>query len=780
MKFKQYPMKKTARKGTSSSRFVFVVVVGMLAACVAQGFWMTNILALPQRILAKRKISGRRAGGGGASNVVRNMMGSPSCVELSPPSRIPATTIVLENLDFVTKRNLPAVSASSLSRNEIFSSSSSSRKMLGGRLPYNILSSSKCCCYCSCDDAPPRQSSRVVAATNPISRKVIVKKSRNKKRDRNQWILMGEVALIMSIGLGRVVEPSMLWPPSAPAAETVALQQLQQKDATMSDKLSEILLGRTSRGMNKKLDTFIDDIKEDINPTKADQIQMLRKLQSTDQEMLKKLDRELSRKDAARPLVDNLNRNLQEERRAIMKESGEREKLIFELQVNKISQVSLGISLLAFILDRQSNKRLGKEEEGEEEEEEESDAPSHSNPSSSSRTTKVTTIPSTRRPSTLVSSNDNGGDDEERTNILERLMVKADPISSDREKKGTIKLTKSSSSSSSSPSSSSSSSRGFSSPSPSSVLSESRDSNTASSSSSSSSSWWWWKSVRSWPGSVFTKAKGTIKKRINTRSGGESTSSSSTLSSLQQHQQHKVTPVRRRQGVVLDGKRGPSSSSSSSSIPTGRRVSMWGRTSTRVRQFLNTAQEEMEEVSTAAKKKKKLNDATTTTTTTTTTKIATNMEPRGWFGGTTKKKILSSSSSSSGSSTDVASDSTPSSIRVKILWKSAKTFWTWRQLSVVQVQIRGQLFLRLQEVLQDVVASTGLLEGVEEGLSNLITRAVARRLYANPVDQNIDYAYQILRGEDSGDIILLPKASEIEAIEKSKKVEPKKEEDKND
>eukprot|EP00466_Bigelowiella_natans_P002953 jgi/Bigna1/70385/fgenesh1_pg.11_\ len=161
------------------------------------------------------------------------------------------------------------------------------------------------------------------------------------------------------------------------------------------------------------------------------------------------------------------------------------------------------------------------------------------------------------------------------------------------------------------------------------------------------------------------------------------------------------------------------------------------------------------------------------------------MEPRGWFGGTTKKKILSSSSSSSGSSTDVASDSTPSSIRVKILWKSAKTFWTWRQLSVVQVQIRGQLFLRLQEVLQDVVASTGLLEGVEEGLSNLITRAVARRLYANPVDQNIDYAYQILRGEDSGDIILLPKASvmlpnEIEAIEKSKKVEPKKEEDKND
>mmetsp|Transcript_7454 Transcript_7454/g.11777 ORF Transcript_7454/g.11777 Transcript_7454/m.11777 type:complete len:549 (-) Transcript_7454:576-2222(-) len=456
MKFKQYPMKKTARKGTSSSRFVFVVVVGMLAACVAQGFWMTNILALPQRILAKRKISGRRAGGGGASNVVRNMMGSPSCVELSPPSRIPATTIVLENLDFVTKRNVPAVSASSLSRNEIFSSSSSSRKMLGGRLPYNILSSSKCCCYCSCDDAPPRQSSRVVAATNPISRKVIVKKSRNKKRDRNQWILMGEVALIMSIGLGRVVEPSMLWPPSAPAAETVALQQLQQKDATMSDKLSEILLGRTSRGMNKKLDTFIDDIKEDINPTKADQIQMLRKLQSTDQEMLKKLDRELSRKDAARPLVDNLNRNLQEERRAIMKESGEREKLIFELQVNKISQVSLGISLLAFILDRQSNKRLGKEEEGEEEEEEESDAPSHSNPSSSSRTTKVTTIPSTRRPSTLVSSNDNGGDDEERTNILERLMVKADPISSDREKKGTIKLTKSSSSSSSSPSSSSS------------------------------------------------------------------------------------------------------------------------------------------------------------------------------------------------------------------------------------------------------------------------------------------------------------------------------------
>mmetsp|Transcript_42550 Transcript_42550/g.68563 ORF Transcript_42550/g.68563 Transcript_42550/m.68563 type:complete len:746 (+) Transcript_42550:318-2555(+) len=745
MKFKQYPMKKTARKGTSSSRFVFVVVVGMLAACVAQGFWMTNILALPQRILAKRKISGRRAGGGGASNVVRNMMGSPSCVELSPPSRIPATTIVLENLDFVTKRNVPAVSASSLSRNEIFSSSSSSRKMLGGRLPYNILSSSKCCCYCSCDDAPPRQSSRVVAATNPISRKVIVKKSRNKKRDRNQWILMGEVALIMSIGLGRVVEPSMLWPPSAPAAETVALQQLQQKDATMSDKLSEILLGRTSRGMNKKLDTFIDDIKEDINPTKADQIQMLRKLQSTDQEMLKKLDRELSRKDAARPLVDNLNRNLQEERRAIMKESGEREKLIFELQVNKISQVSLGISLLAFILDRQSNKRLGKEEEGEEEEEEESDAPSHSNPSSSSRTTKVTTIPSTRRPSTLVSSNDNGGDDEERTNILERLMVKADPISSDREKKGTIKLTKSSSSSSSSPSS------------------------------SSSSSWWWWKSVRSWPGSVFTKAKGTIKKRINTRSGGESTSSSSTLSSLQQHQQHKVTPVRRRQGVVLDGKRGPSSSSSSS-IPTGRRVSMWGRTSTRVRQFLNTAQEEMEEASTAAKKKKKLNDATTTTT----TKIATNMEPRGWFGGTTKKKILSSSSSSSGSSTDVASDSTPSSIRVKILWKSAKTFWTWRQLSVVQVQIRGQLFLRLQEVLQDVVASTGLLEGVEEGLSNLITRAVARRLYANPVDQNIDYAYQILRGEDSGDIILLPKASEIEAIEKSKKVEPKKEEDKND
>jgi len=203
---------------------------------------------------------------------------------------------------------------------------------------------------------------------------------------------------------------------------------------------------------------------------------------------------------------------------------------------------------------------------------------------------------------------------------------------------------------------------------------------------------------------------------------------------------------------------------------------MWGRTSTRVRQFLNTAQEEMEEASTAAKKKKKLNDATTTTT----TKIATNMEPRGWFGGTTKKKILSSSSSSSGSSTDVASDSTPSSIRVKILWKSAKTFWTWRQLSVVQVQIRGQLFLRLQEVLQDVVASTGLLEGVEEGLSNLITRAVARRLYANPVDQNIDYAYQILRGEDSGDIILLPKASEIEAIEKSKKVEPKKEEDKND
>jgi len=273
------------------------------------------------------------------------------------------------------------------------------------------------------------------------------------------------------------------------------------------------------------------------------------------------------------------------------------------------------------------------------------------------------------------------------------------------------------------------------------------------------SSWWWWRSLKSWSGSVFTKAKGTIKKRINTRSGGESVSSSSS-SSQTLSPSHKVTPVR-RQGSNLDAIR---------SVPTGRRVSMWGRTSTRVRQFLNSAQEEAgkEGTITASKKKEKLNDAATT------------MEPRGWFVGTTKK-ILStaSSSSSSSSSADVATSDVPSSIRVKILWKSAKTFWTWRQLSVVEVQLRGQLFLRFQEMLQDIVASTGLLEGVEEGLSNLITRAVARRLYANPVDQNIDYAYQILRGENSGDIILLPKASEIEAIEKSKKVESNKEVDKN-
>eukprot|EP00468_Gymnochlora_sp_CCMP2014_P010892 CAMPEP_0167751954 /NCGR_PEP_ID=MMETSP0110_2-20121227/6864_1 /TAXON_ID=629695 /ORGANISM="Gymnochlora sp., Strain CCMP2014" /LENGTH=487 /DNA_ID=CAMNT_0007637505 /DNA_START=247 /DNA_END=1710 /DNA_ORIENTATION=- len=334
---------------------------------------------------------------------------------------------------------------------------------------------------------------------------------------------------------------------------------------------------------------------------KSDQLTKLRKLQSTDSEMLNKLNQEISSKfgdDETLPLVETLKNNLEEEKIVTAKERENRDKLKTELQLNRISQVSLGLALLAFIVERQATKRAADRVAEEEQLKQEA-----------GNATNIFFIPriSADTPREIEIKNRTFWDvvsnrpviTEKSSDLHASRAMPPQKIVDPHSKPDTLKDSE--------------------------ILG----------SESESWGWGWWRGVRG----VFSKAKGTIKKKMKREKGG-----------------------------------------------------------------------------------------------TTLTKIGDSERDR----------------------------SDPSTIRVRILWKSAKTFWRWRNLSTVEVQIRGQLFLRLQALLDSLVLSTGLLQGVQEGLSNLITRNVARRLYANPVDQNVDYAYQVLRGPIQGVIIPLPKAKDLD------------------
>jgi len=513
------------------------------------------------------------------------------------------------------------------------------------------------------------------------------------KRELNKWIATGGLAFVMIYaGLGGAAD----WrPPNF--LPTIPFPIEKQEESGVRDS------------SNKALSSLLGGQDPDFFPRQGDQLQKLKKLQSTDQEMLAKLDRQMSQRDSARPLVENLKGNLEEERRAIQRERGERDKLRLELRLNKISQVSLGFALLAFITERQSTNRKRLEEEEEERQRQEAEQ-------------------------------------NKTTTIFDKILGKDGPVSTD-----------SSSAASSAPSSKSqtaqqkSQSQSQSSPFP--FLNNPNSEDDAKEVRSKDDEakvtktavrlqeeplqegGGWWRGIKSWTGNIFQKAKGTIKKRAGTIIERRRASKKDA-----DHETQSIRKVPKRE-----------------SVHGSERQSIWGRASTRVRKYITRDLDLQDE--------RHMNRRSGHGRSQPSTSPSNQPRPHPLFffkegGGTMKRRLQQEAESSQSAS---------SSIRVRILWKSAKTFWTWRQLSVVDVQIRGQLFLRFQSLLQDVVSSTGWLEGVEEGLSKLITWSVAKRLYANPVDQNVEYAYQVLRGEESSPIIQLPRAEDIQNLEDAKK-----------